>query len=261
MTTWKLGTVGFGYQEWVGSFYPPGMRSEAFLSHYSAFFDAAELDTTFYGIPGEAAVLAWRDKMPPGFVFCPKAPRAVTHELQRAETAVVMGAFVERLQLLGDKLGPVLIQFPPSFTFDAFGRLIAFLGQLPEGPRYAVEFRHPSWRRRRVLDLLQRDHVAWVAADYIHLPPELLITAPFTYLRFIGEHGRFTDKSREQLDPTERLTHWREQLLPHLARLDAVYGFFNNDFSGHSPATCNRFKQMFGLPTAYPDIPSQPTLF
>jgi uncharacterized protein YecE (DUF72 family) len=172
-----------------------------------------------------------------------------------------MNLFVARMQLLGEKLGAILLQFPPTFTLDYLPHLIAFLGQIPASPRYAIEFRDLSWRRGRVFALLRRHNIAWVAADYIHLPPEVHLTADFTYLRFIGVHGQFPEKDRERLDQSERLQMWQRQLEPVLDQLDTVYGFFNNDFSGHSPLTCNRFKQLVGLPTRYPHIPVQRTLF
>jgi uncharacterized protein YecE (DUF72 family) len=261
MTAWHLGTVGFGYKQWVGTFYPPGMPSGQFLAHYAQFFNSAEIDTTFYGIPKEKTVRNWAHIAPTDFTFCPKTPRDISHAAYLPAAIEPMRAFITRMQLLGDTLGPILIQFPPSFTLDYLEDLREFVGLLPQTARYAIEFRDISWRRGRVLELLSAYGIAWVSADYIHLPPEILATSNFLYLRFIGTHGQFPTKDRVLLDRGERLRHWLDAIVPHLPRLTDIYGFFNNDYSGHSPVTCNQFKEMLGLPTDYPDIPTQPSLF
>jgi uncharacterized protein YecE (DUF72 family) len=261
MTVWRLGTVGFGYQQWVGNFYAPALKSADFLAFYSQYFNSAEIDSTFYGTPKPRIVERWGQTVPPDFTFCPKTPRQITHESYLPHAIELMRTFVHRMQLLGDKLGPILIQFPPSFTIAQLDTLTPFLAALPEDARFAVEFRDTSWRRGRVLKMLSRFRMAWVSADYIHLPPEIHATTDFLYLRFIGKHGQFATKDRELLDQTERLTDWLSKIDPHLATLRTVYGFFNNDYSGHSPATANRFKQLVGLEPRYPNHPTQPALF
>lgn len=261
MTAWHLGTIGFGYKQWVGTFFPLGMPASQFLPHYAEFFNSAELDTTFYGTPRESTVRKWAQVSPHGFTFAPKTPRDISHAAYLPDSVPAMQAFVARMRLLGDALGPILIQFPPSFTFDYLDDLAQFLTRLPHTARYAIEFRDPSWRRGRVLDLLKRLRMAWVSADYIHLPPEVHATTDFLYLRFIGTHGQFETKDRILLDRSERLQQWVSLIAPHLDQTRAVYGYFNNDYSGHSPGTCNVFKQLVGLPVAYPDIPVQGTLF
>jgi uncharacterized protein YecE (DUF72 family) len=261
VTDWHLGTIGFGYKQWLGTFFPPGMSPSQFLAHYAQFFNSAELDTTFYGTPKEVTVRKWAQAAPPGFTLCPKTPRDISHGAYLPDTLPQMTTFIERMRLLSDTLGPILIQFPPAFTFDYLDDLTDFLTQLPQTVRYAVEFRDASWRRGRVLDLLQRLNMAWVSADYIHLPPEIHVTTDFLYLRFIGTHGQFATKDRILLDRRERLQQWHDLLKPHLAQLSNVYGYFNNDYSGHSPGTCNQFKQMLGLAATYPEIPVQGTLF
>lgn len=259
MTIWHIGTVGFGYKEWQGSFYPAGLKSQDRLTHYAQFFDSVEIDTTFYGTPRLSTLRGWVKRTPDDFLFCPKTPRDISHSNYLPNESAAMAQFVEAMQEMGGKLGPILIQFPPYFTLDAFEKLQAFLAALPPTARYAVEFRDDSWRDQAAYDLLRHHNIAWVSADYIHLPPEIHATADFLYLRFIGEHGAFPLKGDEQLDRTERLKMW-------LAQIDAApavpeaFGFFNNDFSGHSPATANRFRTLLGLATDYPQISTQPRL-
>lgn len=259
MTQFRLGTVGFGYKEWLGNFYPAGLKSRDYLSHYSQFFDTVEIDSTFYGTPRIEPVKRWAQQTPPDFVFCPKTPRIITHE-QRLQNFSSMDEFITVMRHLGDKLGPVLIQLPPDFGTTERDSLESFLKQLPTEVRFAVEFRHRSWDEPGAIALLAQYGVCFAAAEYIHLPPTLHRTAEFLYLRFIGEHGRFQDKNREQLDVSDRLAHWVAQIQPHLPHVKAVYGFFNNDFAGHSPTTTNQFKRLLGLPTAYPENPTQARL-
>ncbi|MCO5192402.1 MAG: DUF72 domain-containing protein [Anaerolineae bacterium] len=261
MTDWHLGTIGFGYKQWLGTFFPLGLPPSQFLAHYAHYFNSAELDTTFYGIPKAMTVRKWAQAVPSGFTLCPKTPRDISHAPFLPDTLPQMSAFVDRMRLLSTSLGPILIQFPPTFTFDYLDDLTDFLARLPTTVRYAVEFRDASWRRGRVLELLSRLNVAWVSADYIHLPPEIHLTTDFLYLRFIGTHGQFATKDHILLDRRDRLQNWLDLIEPHLPQLGDVYGFFNNDYSGHSPGTCNQFKRLIGLPTDYPDIPVQGSLF
>lgn len=262
MIDWRLGTVGFGYKAWLGSFYPEPFAADKMLSFYSLYFNSAEVDTTFYGVPREQTVRNWHRRAPADFIFCPKTPRDISHSIDLLDQVPTMHQFIERMQILGNKLGAILIQFPPSFRFDdQFDVLQRFLAQLPTDVRYAIEFRDLSWRKQRTLALLAEHNCAWVCADYVHLPPDVLITADFTYLRFIGTHGAFATKDREQIDQTERLKTWYAQLEPHLATTHTVFGYFNNDFSGHSPITCNRFKALLGLPAIYPQHLKQQRLF
>lgn len=259
MTEFRLGTVGFGYKEWLGNFYPDKMKSRDYLSHYSQFFDTVEIDSTFYGTPRIESVQRWGQQTPPDFIFCPKTPRVITHDL-RLQNFPSMAEFLTVMRHLGEKLGPILIQLPPDFKTEEKSSLESFLARLPTDSRYAIEFRHRSWEEPGAVELLQKYAVCFAAADYIHLPPTIQRTTDFLYLRFIGIHGRFRGKDSEQIDVSERLHHWVEQIQPHLPHVKTVYGFFNNDFAGHSPTTANRFKRLWGLPTSYPENPTQERL-
>lgn len=256
--------MGFSYNGWQGVFYPRDVAPRAYLAHYAQVFNAVEIDSTFYGTPRPSTVHRWAAITPADFRFCPKVPKEITHELRlsvAAGAADALATFVDVVSLLDNRLGPVLIQLPPSFTATDRPALADFLGQLPPGIRFAVEFRDSSWHTEDTAALLGRHQVAWVALDYLSLPKHIWATADFLYLRWIGTHGRFPSQDREHIDVTPQLHWWWEQLLPHLDGLDAVYGFFNDDYAGHSPATCNRFKAIAGLPVTKPSLPQQGTLF
>jgi uncharacterized protein YecE (DUF72 family) len=250
-TDWYVGTMGFAYEPWRnGVFYPAGMGQKQFLAYYSQRFHAVEMDSTFYGVPTAKAVQKWTAVTTPAFKISPKTPREITHDLRLGGSDDLMAAFLETMRLLGDKLGAILIQFPPDFTIGGAERLDNFLRQLPTDLRYAVEFRHTSWDTAETAVLLRAHNIAWAMADYIHLPPRIIArTADFLYLRFIGPHGQFPSKDREVVDKTAVLHHWRDEIQPHLGAVNAIYAYFNNDYAGYSPATANKFKQVMGLAT------------
>jgi uncharacterized protein YecE (DUF72 family) len=264
MTTWHLGTMGFAYEPWRGVFYPDSANPRQYLAHYSQVFDAVELDSTFYGAPRESTLRQWASQTPPGFRFCPKTPREITHErgLDLGQGAgEAMAAYLNVLRALGNRLGPVLIQLPPSFGPALQPALASFLATLPRDLRFAVELRHRGWYAPATEDFLRSLGMAWVTLDYVDLPRQIDITADFLYIRWIGQHGRWAQRGQEEIDVTPRLRWWWEQLQPALAQVDTVYGFFNDDYAGYAPATGNRFKRIAALPVVEPEIPQQGTLF
>lgn len=261
MTNWYLGTVGFSYKDWDGAFYPLGTPTRSYLAHYSQIFNAVEIDSTFYGTPPAERVRQWAIAVPQHFKFCAKTPRQITHDLRLVGAQAAMQTFVETMALLGDKLGVILIQLPPSFAAVEFDTVAAFLSRLPQGPQYAIEFRHESWFVGETTTMLKAHNICWTSTDYLDLPKQIAPTTNFLYVRWLGRHGRFEQKDREQADVSPQLAWWWEYLQPQQERMHTIYGFFNNDYAGHSPATCNRFKTIAGLPATYPELPQQGTLF
>ncbi len=261
MVDWYLGTIGFSYKDWDGAFYPVGMPQRSYLAYYSQIFNAVELDSTFYGTPPAERVRQWALTVPEGFKFCVKTPREITHDLRLLEAQPAMETFLKTMRLLGHKLGAILIQLPPSFTAAEFDTVAVFLTNLPTDLQFAIEFRHTSWYISETAELLKSHGMGWVSLDYVDLPKQIGLTTDFLYLRWLGEHGRFEHKDREQIDVTPELTGWWEYIQPHLSHIQTIYGFFNNDYAGHSPSTCNRFKAIVGLPVVQPQLPQQGRLF
>ena len=261
LVNWYLGTVGFGYKDWDGVFYPAGTPSRSYLYHYSTIFNSVEIDSTFYGTPPVDRVRRWAQAVPVGFKFCVKTPRQITHESRLEEADQVMLNFLESVRAFGEKLGAILIQFPPSLTIDRLDRVRGFLEALPSDLDYAAEFRHVSWYCDETADMLQTENVCWVSSEYLSLPKEINRTADFLYIRWLGRHGQFKHKNQERLERRSELASWQQLLQEHLSSTRTIYGFFNNDYSGHSPSTCNRFKQMIGLPIVTPQLPQQGKLF
>ena len=112
--------MGFSYKQWLGPFYPAGMKSRSYLAYYAERFNALEMDSTFYGTPTEKTVRRWTAVTPPAFKICPKLPRLLTHERRLFDVEEPLIEFLDRMRLLGDKLGPIVVQFPPDFTFTSF---------------------------------------------------------------------------------------------------------------------------------------------
>jgi uncharacterized protein YecE (DUF72 family) len=247
MVDWYIGTMGFSYKQWVGPFYPDGLAGRLHLSYYAERFNALEMDSTFYGTPSEAAVQRWASVTPEEFKICPKMPRQITHEARLVEAEELTDEFLGRMALLGEKLGPILLQFPPDFSMAELSALIPFLRRLPADFRYAVEFRHKSWNRRETAVLLETHEVCWAGIDYIYMPHQVVTTTDFIYLRFLGQRGRFPGKDRELLDRTADLEKWWRLLQPHLEKATVAYAFFNDDYAGFAPQTSNRFKKVVGV--------------
>jgi uncharacterized protein YecE (DUF72 family) len=255
-TDWRLGTMGFGYVEWSGGvFYPEGLKSGDYLAHYAHHFDAVELDTTFYATPMPDRVQKWADATPPSFRFAAKVPRQITHEgsIDRAVEPMVDFLHVMR-RGLGEKLGVVLLQFPPSFTARETPKLERFLRMLPNDIELAAEFRHESWWTvtDATAHLLRSYRVAWASAEYVAEPRAIVPTTEVVYVRLIGEHHRFKNMNAVEIDVTPKLQWWRD----HLAALEPapkqVWVLFNNDFSGFAIETARQFRRMLDLPDPQP---------
>lgn len=260
MTGWYVGTMGYGYKPWQGSFYPEGLPARQQLAYYAGKFNAVEMDSTFYGTPAASSVDRWRQVTPPGFLFCPKLPREISHDRRLVDAEASTIHFLETMRGLGDKLGPIILQFPPDFTAGARDLLDAYLATLPDDLRFAVELRHESWVGEETAAMLAARRVCWIAADYIHLPKEIVPTTDWLFLRFLGRHGRYATKTHEVEDKTADLVAWHSQIEPLLPEITDVYAFFNNDYAGYSPATANRFKALAGLQVADLQPPTQPRL-
>jgi uncharacterized protein YecE (DUF72 family) len=169
--------------------------------------------------------------------------------------------FCERMRLLGEKLGVVLVQFRPGFSNEKLPLLKEFLPKLPPDIRFAVEFRHRSWYTDQTAALLQEHGIAWAATEYQQLPKRIYRTTNYLYVRFIGSHGRFPVHDREQSDVTEKLEWWRDRIQEHAGEVEDIYGFFNNDYAGFSAGTTQRFMRLLGLETKEFKPPQQGRLF
>ncbi len=249
-----IGTQGWSYPDWVGTFYPPGAKQEDWLSFYGGVFDTVELDTTFYHPPRPSVVRSWERHSPAGFRFSAKVPQRITHESRLSNMGGHLKDFVESLAPLGEKLGPLLVQMPAEFERDAgtVGVLERFLAVAPTEVRLAVEFRHASWSVPATCDLLRRHRAALAWTEWRDLPRLSEVTAEFLYLRWLGDRREIAAYDRVQVDRSAEFDEWEAQVKRALPAVREVYGYFNNHWAGHSPASVNEFKHRLGLPVVEP---------
>lgn len=241
-----LGTQGFSFKDWVGPFYPPGTPSRRYLEEYAQHFNSVEIDATFYGAPRASTVEGWHQRTPGGFRFAAKFPRLITHEKKLDRALGDAQAFVTTMQSLGDKLGVLTLQFAYDFTPDHFDRLEDFLRALPDGPRYAVEVRNRGWLTTDLGEMLSDLNVALVLQDLHYMPKLDWVTADFSVIRWLGRRKDIHTFDRLQIDRTEELEAWAAKVGQFLQDEVDVYGFFNNHFAGHSPASVRQFADILG---------------
>jgi uncharacterized protein YecE (DUF72 family) len=225
-----LGTSGYSYDEWKhGVFYPEGLKNREMLSYYSSQLSSVEINYTFRRFPTEKSLQTWREEAQPGFVFTLKANQRITHFKRLRDADDDVRDFLERAKTLGDRLGCVLFQCPPSLKYDR-GLIESFVGYLPPSPpRFAMEFRHPSWTEAR--ELLLSQGVAWCVAetDEKDPGPDDLSWEPAGYLRL--RKTEYTD---------EELKAWAERIGPAIGAGSDVFCYFKHEGEGASPQMAKR---------------------
>jgi uncharacterized protein YecE (DUF72 family) len=233
-----------------------------------------EVDATFYRIPSASMVDRWRDALPEGFMLAAKVPQVITHEKMLEGCADEMARFVDVMGRLEDRLGPLLLQFPyhrkdSGVTLPGFlARLRAFLPCLPPGRRFALEIRNKGWLKPELLDALREHQVALALIDHPWMPgPRALlemidpVTAPFTYVRWLGDrHGieRLTRQwDKVIVDRARETAAWVPVIRSLLDRGLTVHGYFNNHYAGHAPASIALFEQTWSSITPGADRPQR----
>jgi uncharacterized protein YecE (DUF72 family) len=258
-----LGTSAFTANGWAGTFYPPGMKARDFLSYYATQFKTVEIDSTYYRTPSASTVTNWYERTPPDFVFAAKVPQVVTHEKVLKDCEAEFDEFVDRMGLLNEKLGPLLLQFPFFSQYeiqpDEFShRLRFFLKRLKELPtiRLAVEIRNKTWLDRRLTDLLREYKITLALADLSNMPRPWevndgldLVTADFVYVRWLGDRKGIeavtTTWDMTVVDRTADLSNWVGLFRQFVSRNLKVFAYANNHYAGHGPATVKLFWDMW----------------
>lgn len=237
-----LGTIGWSYSFWKGAFYPVKIASKDFLPYYSSQFNTVEVDSTFYRIPSQSAVENWRRQVPEGFLFALKFPQGITHIKALKNCEQDTAFFLSRAELLGDKLGPMLLQFPPNFTAEHFSDLSDYLNKLPKNYRYVVEVRNKSWLTAEFYTLLRENKVA-LAITEKPLSSQFEVTADFLYMRWEGNRKTVNGlKGEIEVDQTVDLQAWADRLKPYLNRGVEVFGYFGKYYSGLPPSDVNALR-------------------
>jgi uncharacterized protein YecE (DUF72 family) len=242
-----IGTSGWSYNEWAGVFYPNASTNK--LSFYSKVYKTAEVDSSFYAFPSKGLVVGWARYTPEDFLFSVKLPQLLTHEKKLDLSKGVEADLVRFLGLLKPlittgKLGPILIQLPPSYSFESdFGKLKQFLEVAPVDVRFAVEFRHPSWLKEEVWSFLRGRNVANVIVDEPLLPPDTVVTADFAFIRW---HGHGTRPWYNYRYSEKELEGWVPKVKEVASRVTKTFGYFNNHFKGFAVENSLRMMEMLG---------------
>jgi len=229
--TLYLGTSGFAYDEWKhGVFYPEGLKNREMLSYYASRFPSVEINYTFRRFPTEKSMEAWKAQTPEGFRFTLKANQRITHFKRLADVDEDVRDFLDRARLLGDRLGTILYQCPPTLQYDR-GLIESFVGYLPPHPTAAMEFRHPSWVEAR--DLLSEQGIAWCVAetDEKDPGPDDLSWEPFGFLRL----------RKTEYEDAE-LSAWADRIGPVLHSGNDVYCYFKHEDEGQSTKMADRLR-------------------
>jgi uncharacterized protein YecE (DUF72 family) len=245
----RIGTQGWSYPDWVGVFYPPGAKQEDYLPFYAQVFDTVELDTTFYHPPRPSIVRSWARHTPESFRFTAKVPEGITHTARLSSIGEQMNGFVAALEPLGERLGPLLVQLPAEFIREpgTVGVLDRFLAATPRGVRLAVEFRDRSWLGPETFDLLRKRRAALAWTDWRDLPRATAVTSDFLYLRWLGDRRAVGRYDRVIVDRAAEFDVWTNDLSRVIPEVREIYGYFNNHWAGHSPASANEMKRRLGL--------------
>ena len=246
--TIRIGTSGFSYDHWRGSFYPTDSRGHEF-THYASTFATVELNVTFYRMPSAATFEGWARQAPEGFLFAVKASRYLTHIKRLREPRESVALLMDRAMRLGDHLGPILVQLPPDMPVE-LERLAETLDAFPPGTRIAVEPRHPSWFTDPVREVLTARGAALCWADRRGPITPLWRTTDWCYVRF--HHGRASPRPCYE---SGALADWAEQIHETWGAAADGYAYFNNDHRAcalRDAAVFSRLSLQAGLDPAKP---------
>jgi uncharacterized protein YecE (DUF72 family) len=223
LATILVGTSGYNYPEWKGSFYPDRLASAKMLSYYAERFPTVEINYTFYRMPSPKLLEGWAAQAPPSFRFTLKAPRRITHDARLRDCAALLQDFCRIAAGLGERLGALLFQLPPSFRLDleAFD---AFLESMPDGTCAAFEFRHASWLTGEVYERLRSRNLALCIADSERMTTPIVETATYGYFRLRDEGYQPDDIARWAEIIRERALAWTE-----------TYVYFKHEEQGKGP--------------------------
>ncbi|MGH9966901.1 MAG: DUF72 domain-containing protein [Pyrinomonadaceae bacterium] len=228
-----VGTSGYSYKEWKGTFYPEKIPAKEMLPYYASRLRAVEINNTFYRLPQRSMLENWKEQVPEDFRFAVKASQKITHFKRLKDVTEETRYLLETAAALENRLGPVLFQLPPNMKKDS-PRLEAFLADLPAGTRAAFEFRHPTWFDDDVLELLSRGNHALCISDTDDLPVSHIDkTASWGYLRL-----RRVNYSETNLE------EWLQRV--HDQEWDETFVFFKHEDEGTGPKLAGEFLKLAG---------------
>ncbi len=271
-----VGTSSWSSPDWRGTFYPESIEPAEMIAAYAQKLRTVEIDSTWYQMPTRAMVDAWNARTPANFVFSAKVPRVISHDKYLEDCEAEINQFVTTMSRLGDKLGPMVLQFPYvakgkdpqeyATGADFRARLKKFLPYLAGEYHWAIEIRNALWVGSELLKLLQSRNISLVFIDYYTMDPlpKLLgrrgiLTSSFGYIRFLGNHRQMdaaVQKAREEgkrdsewgsllVDRTEQMRFWIPAIRKLVAGQIPVYVYFNNHYAGYAPGSVELFSRLW----------------
>ena len=233
-----IGTSGYNYPEWKGSFYPADLPQSRMLPYYAARFSTVEINYTFYRMPSASTLENWARATPDSFKLTLKAPRRITHDARLRGCEDLVAAFCDTASTLGGKLGALLFQLPPSFKKDV-ATLERFLELLIPDVRAAVEFRHASWHDEEVYERLRAHGVALCVADSDKMSTPLVTTAGHAYFRLRDEGYKDAD-----------LVEWAKTIGGLAGKCGDIFVYFKHEEQGKGPQLAQRLMELLGVASA-----------
>lgn len=225
-----VGTSGYSYAEWKGSFYPEDLPASKMLRYYAERFGTVEANNTFYKMPSESTLAQWIAQVPERFVFAVKAPQRITHKERLLDSADSMTFFLRATEALGEKRGPLLFQLPPFLKKDV-ERLKVFLALVPPSVEAAFEFRHASWFDEDTFAALRAGGAGLVMSESEKLIAPVVATAKFGYLRLRRED--YLEADLQKWVATVRAQPW-----------ERAYVYFKHEEAGVGPKFGKRFVEL-----------------
>src|SRR6186713_1652788 len=218
-----VGTSGYNYPEWKGSFYPETLPASKMLPYYAERFPTVEINYTFYRAPNEKILDGWSRATPERFRLTLKAPRRITHDRRLRDCADLVRQFLETAATLGPKLGALLFQLPPNLKKDT-ALLGAFLDAFPPRVCAAFEFRHESWLDEEIYDCLRARNLALCVADSERLSTPVVVTADYAYFRL-----------RDEGYTPDDIATWADTITRATANCRDVFVYFKHEDEGKGP--------------------------
>lgn len=233
-----IGTSGWNYKHWQGPFYDQELPQKEWLRFYTEHLQTVEINNSFYQLPEKETFQVWKDIVPSGFIFSVKASRYITHMKKLKNPGDALKRFFNRIEVLGEKLGPVLFQLPPRWKINP-QRLSDFLSLLSSDFRYVFEFRDDSWWDKSVYDLLSAFNAAFCIFDLARRLSPKEITTDFIYIRLHGPEDAYQGKYDKQA-----LAGWVGSFSAWKKNKKTIYCYFDNDQNGYAVQNAIELRNM-----------------
>ena len=237
-----IGTSGWSYKHWKGIFYPDKMPAGKYLEYYISQFDCAELNASFYRLPTKNTIDSWSKLIPENFRLAVKLSRQITHFKRLKDTEDELKTFMKLFEPLHDRMGPVLVQLPPSMKYDSdvAENFYKILKNHYSGFTFVIEARHQSWFNEEAYNLAAKYNIGWTIAESGgHYPQEDVVTSDTVYVRFHGP-----GKSNKTGYTENELSVWSKKTKEWVKKKLNVWVFFNNDSEGHAIMNARTFTEL-----------------